>query len=210
MTGTEGGRSPANCLNEEDTMRTRTLLSAFGAASVAVFATQASGQEIFGAKFTHQLTPPEFCLSNKSKMCSWVLMEAQGQPNKVKAPRDGTISKIRVVACKPSGSFVLQTVRVKAATEEAKVVSTGPVINYQGTNRNCTASNNFDIEEFDVNVPVQKGDWLAVIATQVRFMYNPGSGPSIMFDPPLAEGEAFRTTEHASGFLMLQAELAPP
>lgn len=191
-------------------MRSRTLLGAFGAASVALFATQASGQEIFGAKFNHQLTPPEFCTTPKSAMCSWVLMEAQGQPNKAKAPRDGTIAKIRVVACAPRGSFVLQIVRVKQATEEARVIRTGPVINYQGTGRNCRVSRNFDIEEFDVNVPVSKGDSLAVIATQVRFMYNPGSGPSIMFDPPLAEGDPLRTTGLASGFLMMQAELAPP
>jgi len=105
---------------------------------------------------------------------------------------------------------VLQVVRVRQSPERSKVISTGPVINYQGTSRNRTASNNFDIEEFDVDVPIVKGDSLAVIATQVRFMYNAGSGPSIMFDPPLAEGDAFRTTSLDSGFLMLQAELAPP
>jgi len=187
-----------------------TRLGAFGAASAALFATQASGQEIFGARFNHQLTPPEFCTTNKGRMCSWVLMEAQGNAGKERAPRDGTISKIRVVACAPRGSFVLQVVRVRQSPERARVIRSGPVINYEGSKRNCTASNNFDIEEFDVSVPVSQGDSLAVIATQVRFMYNPGSGPSIMYDPPLAEGDAFRTTELDSGFLMLQAELAPP
>jgi hypothetical protein len=126
------------------------------------------------------------------------------------APRNGRIAKIRLVACAPKGSFVLQVVRVRESPERARVMSTGPVINYKGTTRNCTVSNNFDIEEFDVDVPITKGDSLAVIATQVRFVYNPGSGPSIMFDPPLAEGDAFRTTSLDSGFLMLQAELAPP
>jgi hypothetical protein len=190
-------------------MWSRTLLRAVGAASVALFATQAPGQEIFGAKFNHQLTPPESCTDKKSAMCSWVLMEAQGQPSKFRAPRDGRIAKIRLVACAPRGSFVLQIVRVKP-DETAKVVRTGPVINYLGTKRNCTASNNFNIEEFDVNVPVSKNDFLAAVATEVRFLYNSSSGPSIMFDPPLAEGDAFRATGLASGFLMMQAELAPP
>jgi hypothetical protein len=194
----------------EDDMLNRTLMGAFGAASVALFVTQASGQEIFGAKFNHQLTPPEFCKANKGLMCSWVLMEAQGNAGKETAPRNGRIAKIRLVACAPRGSFVLQVVRVRQNPERARVVSTGPVINYKGTTRNCTASNNFDIEQFDVDVPVTKGDFLAVIGTQIRFMYNPGSGPSIMFDPPLAEGDAFRTTTLDSGFLMLQAQLAPP
>jgi hypothetical protein len=191
-------------------MWTRALLGAVGAASLGIFATQASGQEIFGARFTHQLTPPEFCTTNHTKMCSWVLMEAQGNAGKEKAPRDGMISKIRLVACAPGGSFVLQTVRVRPSPESARVISTGPVINYQGTKRNCTVSSHFDIEEFDVNVPVRRGDSLAVIGTQVRFLYNASSGPSIMFDPPLAEGDTFRTTGLASGFLMLQAQLAPP
>jgi hypothetical protein len=186
----------------------RTLVGAFGVGLLGILATQASGQEIFGAKFTHQLTPPEFCTTNHSRICSWALMQAQGNAGHEKAPRNGTISKIRLVACAPRGSFVLQTIRVKH--NQARVVSTGPVINYLGTTRNCTASRNFDIEEFDVNVPVSQGDSLAVIATQVRFLYNASSGPSIMFDPPLAEGDALVGTSLASGFLMMQAELAPP
>jgi len=192
-------------------MSNRALLGVFAALSVALAGTQALGQEIFGAKFTHQLTPPEFCdFTKKFHICSWVLREAQGFAGHEKAPRDGTIAKIRIVACKPAGSFVLQIVRVNPVTNEAKAVRTGPVINYQGTRRNCTVSNNFNIEEFPVNVPVKKGDSLAVIATQVRFMYNSSSGPSALFDPPLAEGDAFRARTTSSGFLMLQAELAAP
>ena len=190
-------------------MRSRTL-AALCAVSFSLVATQVQAQEIFGAKLTHQLTPPQFCTIKKGVMCSWVMREAQGQPGRLKAPRDGRIAKIRLVACAPRGSFVLQIVRTKNTPESARAVSTGPVINYNGTKRNCRASRNFDIEEFNVDVPVKRGDQLAVIATEVRFMYSSSSGPSIMYDPPLAEGDGFRTTELASGFLMLQAEMAPP
>lgn len=197
-------------------MSNRAVLGVLAALAVA-FAfgdTPASAQEIFGAKFTHQLTPPELCQPNRRhRICSWVLEEAQGNAGKEKAPRDGTIAKIRLVACNPGGrppggTFVLQIVRV-TATGNARAIRSGPVINYLGTRRNCTASNNFNIEEFDVNVPVSKGDSLAVYATQIRFMYNPGSGPSALFDLPLADGEAARPPFTSSGFLMLQAELAP-
>jgi hypothetical protein len=184
-------------------------LGALGAASIALCASQASAQEIFGAKFNHQLTPPEFCTNKKQNMCSWVLLEAQGNAGHEKAPRDGTISKIRLVACAPGSSFVLQIVRVQPGSDKAQVVRTGPVINYQGSKRNCNTSRKFDVEEFDVNVPVSKGDSLAVIATEIRFLYNPSSGPTEMFDPPLAEGDDFRNTNLATGFMMLQAELAP-
>lgn len=191
-------------------MRLRqTLLGAFGAASVALFAAQASGQEVFGAQLNRQLTPPEYCTANKGRLCSWVLRQAQGNAGKEKAPRNGRIAKIRLVACAPGGSFVLQVVRV-GASGNTKVVRSGPVINYQGTSRNCNATKNFDVESFDVKVPVKKGDSLAVVATQVRFLYNSGSGPSALFDPPLAEGDGPRTAGDGSGFLMMQAELEPP
>lgn len=190
-------------------MWSRTLLVTFGAVSLGLLATQAWAADIFGAKFTHQLTPPEFCTTNKGKMCSWVLLEAQGNAGNETAPRDGIISKIRLVACAPGGSFVLQVVHVRPGTRRAKVIRTGPLINYLGTKHNCTASRNFDIEEFSVHVRVRAGDSLGVVATQVRFLYNPGSGPSILFDPPLADGDGLRHTGLASGFLMLQAELAP-
>src|SRR5262245_43509609 len=72
----------------EDTMWCRTLWSAVVAGLVALPATGASAQEIFGAKFTHQLTPPEFCTTNKSRMCSWVEREAQGNAGHETAPRD--------------------------------------------------------------------------------------------------------------------------
>ncbi|MEJ8572111.1 hypothetical protein [Microbaculum marinum] len=194
-------------------MKRRTIPARMCGALVAALAVQAASPvaaaETFGARLTHQLTPPEYCTSNKGKMCTWVLMEAQGNAGKETAPRNGTVDKIRLVACAPAGSFVLQVVRVKPGTEKVKAISTGPVVNYQGTKRNCTASKNFDVEEFDVDVPIRKGQSLAVVATEVRFMYNSGSGPSIMYDPPLAEGDAFRTTSLDSGFLMIQAELAP-
>jgi fructose-specific phosphotransferase system component IIB len=182
------------------------LLSTLAVASVVLFAAQAQAQEIFGSKFTHQLTPAESCSVKKSHMCSWVMVEAQGNAGHETAPRDGTIDKIRLVACS-AGSFVLQIERLDS--KQAQAVSTGPVINYQGSKKNCRKSRHFTIEEFDVNVPVKQGDSLGAVATEVSFLYNASSGPSILFDPPLAEGDAARSSTSSSGFLMMQAELAP-
>jgi hypothetical protein len=178
--------------------------------SISLLAAQAHGQEIFGSKFTHQLTPPEACSNNKSKMCTWVMEEAQKNVGKETAPRNGRIAKIRLVACAPGSTFVLQIARFNAGKSKARVLLTGPLINYKGSTRNCTVSANFDIETFNVDVPVRKGDSLAVAATQVRFMYNSGSGPSQVFDPPLPDGGKNRAPKDGSGFLMIQAEMAPP
>ena len=189
----------------------RTFLGMASAIALALLAAHASGQEIIGAQFSHQLTPPANCNNNKAKMCTFVLFEAQKRPGKERAPRDGIIDTIRLVACAPGQSFVLQIVRRQGTTENFRAIRTGPVINYHGSNRNCTASNNFDIETFNnLNVPITEGDYLAVVATQVRFHYSASSGPSLVFNPPLADGSGFRSTGSAEGFLMMQAELKEP
>jgi hypothetical protein len=189
----------------------KTFFGVASAIAFALLATHASGQEIIGAQFSHQLTPPANCNNNKAKMCTFVLFQAQKRPGKERAPRDGIIDTIRLVACAPGQSFVLQVVRRQGTTENFKAIRSGPVINYKGTTRNCTASNNFDIETFsNLNVPIKQGDYLAVVATQVRFHYSASSGDSLVFNPPLADGGLFRSTGGAEGFLMMQAQLKAP
>lgn len=179
--------------------------------SCAVLAAPAWSATKFGAKLNRQLTPAQLCNSaKKGDMCSWVLTQAQANAGKEQAPRNGTISKIRLMACTP-GSFVLQIARAKPNADKAKVVRTGPLINYRGAKRNCNASNNFVIEAFDVDVPVKKGDYLSVVATKVSFIYNSSGDGSLVFDPPLADGGPFVTTTGdglGNGFLMLQAQYA--
>ena len=62
-----------------------------------------------------------------------------------------------------------------------------------------------------MNVPVRQGDYLSVVASRVAFIYNSSGDGTLTFDPPLADGGAFRTTSGTglgSGILMMEAELA--
>lgn len=192
-------------------MSLRTTSTALGILSLLSIGTQASGQEVFGSKLNHQLTPPQFCDQNdKAKVCTWLLEIGQKNPGKTTAPRDGTIGKIRLMACSP-GTLVLQVARAKPAADTARVIQSGPLINYQGDQKNCKSSN-FQIEEFDVNVPVRKGDFLAVVTNRVAFLYNSGGDGSLPFFPPLPDGGPSREASEdvdGDGFLMLQAELNP-
>lgn len=194
-------------------MWNRTLLGAIGALSVVIAGGHASGQEVFGSKLNHQLTPAEFCKdSNKATICTWVLEFGQNNASRTRAPRAGTIGKIRLMACN-AGTFVLQIARAQPQQNTARVVRSGPLINYVGDRRNCIRSRNFVIEEFAVSVPVQRGDFLAVAANRVSFIYNASGDGSILFDPPLPDGGPVRTANDdldGDGFLMLQAELNPP
>jgi hypothetical protein len=192
-------------------MWTRTLFGAIGALSFALAGSPASAQEVFGSNLNHQLTPAQFCKQDdRAKLCTWVLETGQNNAARTRAPRDGVIGKIRLMACGP-GTFVLQIAQAQPANDRARVVRSGPLINYVGDNRNCT-TNNFRIEEFAVTVPVKRGDFLAVAANKVSFLYNSSGDGSILFDPPLPDRGLVRDASDnvdGDGFLMLQAVLKP-
>lgn len=192
-------------------MTSRNLKILIGAASVLAIGSSASAEEIFGSKLNHQLTPPQYCDQNdKSKVCTWLLEIGQDNPGNTKAPRDGTIGKIRLIAC-DAGTFVLQIARAKPSADSARVVQSGPLINYKGDKKNCKG-NNFAVEEFNVDVPVRSGDYLAVVANRVSFLYNASGDGSLPFFPPLPDGGPTREASNdvdGDGFLMIQAELNP-
>jgi hypothetical protein len=192
-------------------MWTRILFGAFGALSIGMAGSQASAQEVFGSRLNHQLTPPQFCDQNdRAKICSWVLETGQNNAARTRAPRDGVIGKIRLMACSP-GTFVLQIAQAQPQNDRAKVSRSGPLINYVGDNRNCN-TNNFQIEEFTVNVPVKQGDFLAVATNRVAFLYNASGDGSILFAPPLPDRGPIRAASEdvdGDGFLMIQAVLKP-
>jgi hypothetical protein len=187
-------------------MPARLLFSATVAVGLALIATPAPAGTIFGSKLNHEPTPAENCRTNASKMCSWVLTEGQQNVGHEAAPKNGTIAKIRLRACS-AGSFVLQLVRAAPSSKKARAVRTGPEINYVGSAKNCNGGPVF-IETFNVNVPVTKGDYLAVIATKVGFIYNSNGSGSQAFDPPLPDGGPLRhaSKNTGSGILMMQAE----
>ena len=186
-------------------MWNQTFFGILGAAGLALCGTSASAATIFGSKLNHEPTPAEVCKQSKpGDMCSWVMTIAQQNAGKEPAPKNGTIAKLKLRSCSP-GSFVLQLARVNNETRRAKAVRTGPAINYKGNPINCEGGN--VIETFNVNVPVVKGEHLAVIATKVGFIYNASGDGTFVFDPLLVDGGGFRPEGNGlgSGILLLQA-----
>lgn len=185
----------------------RVLFGIVSASGVALLGTSASAATIFGSKLNHEPTPAETCrATNPAKMCSWVLTIAQQNVGHERAPKNGTIVKLRLRSCS-AGSFVLQRARAFPSSRQARVIKTGPTINYLGNASNCNGG--LFIETFTVNVPVLAGDYLAVVATKVGFIYNSSGDGSLVFDPPLVDGGTFRTAASSgtgAGILMLQAQ----
>ena len=120
-----------------------------------LFASQASAATAFGSKLGHEPTPPERCRpDNASKLCTWILTIGHQNVGKERAPKNGTVAKLRLRSCTP-GTFILQIARANTATEQGKVIRTGPFINYKGNPSNCNGGT--VIETFNVNVPVRTG-----------------------------------------------------
>ncbi len=156
--------------------RTRIAVLAAAVASLALMVAPAAGLAKapvkFGAKLDPTVQPSNSlpglpCSQERLHMpCTMVQNEAYGRPEGGElAPRSGTIKKIRIVAGGP-GTFRLQIAKVKRSTlfgsNEAKVVASGPKLSYEGQSEANWESDSYRVESFDVDVPVKKGQQLAI------------------------------------------------
>lgn len=170
----------------------------------------------FGAKLTSetQPTPAETCQDNtggpSGSVCTWVAVvafENMSTGSNQKAPKNGTIGKVRLISC-VKGSFTVQVARKQSGTQKYKVVKNGPVIHYQRDSQSggCGGSDgdNYKIQSFSVNFTVKKGDYIAVKASKVGFIHNSSSGDSYLYRPALASGGNFKSRSGASGGLLIQ------
>jgi hypothetical protein len=193
-------------------MLIRSFLAVAGVLGLALASTQAMSADQFGAKLENNTQPSNAgkghtCKNGKPE-CTWVLMQAfnceSGSCKKGHlAPRNGTLASVSIIACF-SGTFVLQIARANSSTEEAQVIHSGPLINYQGDSQHCGGST-FDIETFPVTgVQVKKGDYLAVASQKVGFLRcDSGGTRTLLFVPPLPDGGPLRTAFDSDGCFML-------
>lgn len=180
-------------------------------AMTIVPATSMAAPVKFGSKLNPTVQPSNSlpgldCGEGVSGPCTMVQNEAYGRPDGGHlAPKTGTIKKIRLIAGGP-GSFKLQIAKVKRSTlfgtNEAKVVHNGPRISYQGQTEANDESGSYRVETFDVNVPVKKGQQLALkgnITSMVRC--SSGGDNTLIYTPSL--GSAFRPATETDGCWIL-------
>jgi hypothetical protein len=186
------------------------LLAALMLTGVAPLTTMAADR--FGAKLTGEVGPTErqWCRnSNHSTTCTWIAVEAFANGGHEKAPRDGTIRKVRLISC-VAGSFRVQVARARpfeGPDGKGKIVRQGPTINYAKDPRSeCGGSNNDDyrIQSFSVNFHVNKGDYIAAKGTKIGFYNSSSSGPSMKFRPALPVGGSYEAADDRMGSLLLE------
>jgi hypothetical protein len=186
-------------------------------AALALLALPASSMATtkFGAKLTPDVQPsnasqPHSCDEPEETTgpCTRVLMDAYGRPDQPTAPKNGKIKRIRLIAGAP-GTFQLQIVKAKASTKQAKLVRNGPVFSYQGQDYTDpeTDPEAYKIESFKVNVPVKKGQSLAIKSSSTSMLRCSSGGPNqLIFTSPLSLGSPFRTATDTDGcWLLLEA-----
>ena len=164
----------------------------------------------FGSKLNPTVQPsnslPGLGCGEVAGPCTFVQNEAYGRPDGGElAPKTGTIKKIRLIAGGP-GSFKLQIAKVKRSTlfgtNEAKVVANGPRISYLGQTEANDETSNYRVETFDVDVPVKKGQQLALkgnVTSMVRC--SSGGDNTLIYTPTLAS--AFRPATNTDGCWIL-------
>jgi hypothetical protein len=180
-------------------------------AMTIVPATSMAAPVKFGSKLNPTVQPSNSlpglkCSQEAPGPCTMVQNEAYGRPDGGElAPKTGTIKKIRLIAGGP-GSFKLQIAKVKRSTlfgtNEAKVVANGPRISYQGQTAANEEAGSYLVETFDVNVPVKKGQQLALkgnITSMVRC--SSGGDNTLIYTPTL--GSAFRPATSTDGCWIL-------
>lgn len=205
-------------MNTTHTTKTRKLVARTGIlaaiAAVAMTIAPATGMAApvkFGSKLNPTVQPSNSlpglkCSQEAPGPCTMVQNEAYGRPDGGElAPKTGTIKKIRLIAGGP-GSFKLQIAKVKRSTlfgtNEAKVVYNGPRINYQGQTEANDESGKYRVETFDVNVPVKKGQQLALkgnITSMIRC--SSGGDNTLIYTPTL--GSSFRPATNTDGCWIL-------
>jgi hypothetical protein len=177
---------------------------------VAPAAGLASAPVQFGAKLSSMTDPANSTPARPcdemapGRSCTLIENEARERPDSaVTAPKTGTIRQIRLVAGGP-GSFQLQIAQVKRSTlfgsNEAKVVRNGPTIQYTGPDPGDAEEGIYKVESFKVDVPVMKGQYLAIKAKSTSALYCAGGSSNILtYQPSLAAGAGFRPSTSTSG-----------
>jgi len=186
-------------------------------ASVAMMVAPAAGMAApvkFGAKLDPTVQPsnslPGMQCEHQTPgaICTMVQNEAYGRPDGGHlAPKTGTIKRIRLIAGGP-GSFKLQIAKVQQATlfktNKAKVVYDGPRISYTGQTEANEESGAYEVESFAVNVPVKKGQQLALrgnVTSMVRC--SSGGDNTLIYTPSLLSRGPFKPATGTEGCWIL-------
>jgi hypothetical protein len=172
-------------------------VSSGSAATSSGSAATATTPTFFGAKLTSQSQPSnaqngQSCDENRGiphgSTCTWVAITAFENGSHFTAPRTGTVKHVKLVSC-VAGKFRLQLANANLSTQEAQIVAQGPEITYAGQSP-CggAGGDQYVVQSFPVNLPVTKGDYIAIKAKSTGTLSCSGGDGFLLYAPPLPVG----------------------
>jgi hypothetical protein len=186
------------------------MLAVGGLRIASPTAVEPAAPTVFGSDLSSKPFPNEAggdaaqtCDESPTKSCTRVMVTAYGAAGRAKAPRDGVITKIRIIAM-DSGSARLFLAKLDPNNpDRAKVVRKGPVFSYQGQPDNGPVFvNTIDIPD----IAVKKGERLAIKAVKFSGLRGgSGSGQSLDFQPALAVGGGYQLADDDGWTMLIQA-----
>ncbi len=185
--------------------RTKTSIALAVAALAMVGGPAAASASNFGADVKPDVQPsnagtPHDCNGFEGETCTWVLNDAYGNPGGEKAPEDGKLKQIKLIAGAP-GSFKLQLVKV-TNNQKAKVVTQGPRIRYDG--QTGPDDGTYDVEKFKVDVPVHAGEQIAIKTKKTSTLRcSSGGDNTLLYNPALKVGNALQSLGSDDGCWLL-------
>ena len=138
------------------------LVLALGVAA-AFMAAPASGfaATTFGAKLNKTIQPsnsqPAQPCTMPAKSCTRIEMDAYNDAGHERAPKDGVIKKVKLIAGGP-GHFKLQIAEAKPGKDKGRVVRNGPRIDYNGQ-PNGTASPTTWSPSLSTSLSIRASTW---------------------------------------------------
>jgi hypothetical protein len=184
------------------------VVTALGAAALMALPASGFAATTFGAKLNKHIQPsnslPAQSCTVMPQQCTRIEMDAYNNAGHERAPKDGIIKKVKLIAGGP-GHFKLQIAEAKPAKDKGRVVRNGPRIDYQGQPNPWGLT--YDVESFHVHVPVEKGQYLAAKSKKTSMLRCSSGGPNqFLFQPALSPGGPFKTLSYTDGcWLLLQA-----
>jgi len=145
---------------------------------------------------------------NGPALCTHVGSYYPGFSGRATATVNGTITAFKVRAEGPT-TMTFRLVKVRHVSSDhhsgqAKTIVEGPTVNVQGPSQSDLDNGIYPVETFHVHMKVQRGEEIAIDTTSNTAEYCADGTPGqLLFDPHLALGQNFRSSNGVDGCLML-------
>ena len=200
-------------------MNAKLKSTVLAAGALLAIAPAADAATTFGSRLNHNPANSGDCtqgdLTGPCTIASFIHpSDPNGDPYSGGAPVDGVITKFRTRIFGEGGAAATITLKLAEVsrpnansddTAVARLVGTGPTVTVPAT----VDMQETPIREFAAQLPVKKGQHLALEGTNLWATYNTsGDQFSYVYSPPLLAGPA-RTSDIGTGELLVQAVIEP-